>query len=290
MVKVSVITATYNRARLLERAIDSVLACGRKDVEILVCDDGSTDETPALIAGYQQRFSDSVRHLQMDHSGLPAVARNHGLQAARGQYVAFLDSDDRWLPAKLHQQLSVLENEPSIGLVCSNAYRVLGDGEAERGLMFVDRPADPSSPVLHELLANNFVINSSAVIRRSLMNVAGGFCEDPQLRALEDWDLWLRVAAISEVRYLHAPLLVYRDAPETSIRGQRSRTDHWKGVALIAQRLRRFARDSEVWTPELERVVDRMSLECDERLVRALLVESRLGKAGACLLRLMGVN
>ena len=124
MACVSVIIPTFNRFPFLCRAVDSVLKQTHGDVEIIVVDDGSTDETPAL---FSQQFS-SVHYVKVEHSGLPAVARNAGIRLAKGEFVAFLDSDDEWLPDKLSQQVTALHNHPTVGLVCTNAF-VLHQGE-----------------------------------------------------------------------------------------------------------------------------------------------------------------
>ncbi|MBH0208302.1 MAG: glycosyltransferase family 2 protein, partial [Nitrospira sp.] len=123
MACVSVIIPTFNRFPLLCRAVDSVLNQTHGDLEIIVIDDGSTDDTPALFA---QLFP-TVHYVKTDHSGLPAIARNVGIRLAKGEFVAFLDSDDQWLPDKLSQQMEPLQRNPDIGLACSNAFVMYDD-------------------------------------------------------------------------------------------------------------------------------------------------------------------
>ena len=232
---VSVIIPTYNRAEFLAQAIDSVLAQTCQDFEIIVVDDGSTDDTAQVLAAY----SDRVRYVPIPHSGLPAVARNAGLRVAEGEYVAFLDSDDRWLPYKLERQLPFLQNRPAIGLVCSNAL-VLRTGLEKPDALYQPPDQRANGWVLPELLKNNFVITSTAIVRRAVLDQVGVFSEQPALCALEDYDLWLRLAAQAEVVYLPEALAVYRDQPAASIRSNRLLSAHWRGMLLIMERLRDF--------------------------------------------------
>lgn len=233
MTGVTVIIPTYNRAATLPAAIESVMAQELADVEIIVADDGSTDGTQALLA---QRYGEKIRAIPLPHSGLPAVARNAALREAMGEYVAFLDSDDRWLPGKLHRQLKVMAKNPLAGLVCCNALveRPGEPGAARR--FFADRPA-AGGKLLKELIQDNFVITSTVLVRRSALERAGLFGEDEKLRAMEDYDLWLRIAAVSEVAYIPEPCAVYRDDPG-GIRSERTRVHHWEGTLLVFQRLR----------------------------------------------------
>jgi glycosyltransferase involved in cell wall biosynthesis len=111
--KVSVLIATYNRARMLGAAIDSVLAQSYQDFELIVVDDGSTDGTRELVA---RRYGSAVRYIYQENRGR-SEARNTGIKAARGDFFAFLDSDDAWLPEKLARQVRLLEQRPQIGIV-----------------------------------------------------------------------------------------------------------------------------------------------------------------------------
>src|SRR5438093_7506141 len=125
MALVSVIIPTFNRFRLLCRAVESVLAQTYHDFEIIVVDDGSTDESQGI---FPQRFPE-VHYLRIEHTGIPPIARNAGLRTAQRDYIAFLDSDDQWLPKKLELQVAVLDKNLKVGLVCSNALALKGDSE-----------------------------------------------------------------------------------------------------------------------------------------------------------------
>jgi glycosyltransferase involved in cell wall biosynthesis len=194
---VSVIIPTYNYARFVHRAIDSVLAQTYPDLECVVVDDGSTDETPQVLARYGSR----IRVIRKEKQG-PGIARNTGIRAARGEYVAFLDSDDYWRANKLSRQVPVIEAEPSLGAVgCANEL-VDGNGVHVANVVF----PSPSTPVdlaaqLRAVAVRKLWVGSScsgALIPKRVLEEVGLF--DETLAAAEDWDLWLKIAARYPIR------------------------------------------------------------------------------------------
>ena len=229
MPKVSIIIPTYNRAGLLPQALESVFAQTYQNFEVIVSDDGSTDNTEAVI----QQFGDRVTYLKNNHSGLPSVARNTALNQANGKYIAFLDSDDLWLPDKLKIQVDVLENNPRVGLVCSNAFLIDADGEEQSDQLFQIPGKGGSGSVFLDLLRDNYIITSSVMVRREIIQKIGKFSEAIELRAIEDYALWLRIALEWEVKYFEAPLVVYRDSPQTSIRKEQEVPGYWRGMIYI---------------------------------------------------------
>lgn len=231
---ISVIIPTWNRATIVARAVLSALSQTYQDIEVIVVDDGSTDNTRQIL----EPFGRKVRYLPLEHSGLPAVPRNAALHMARGEYVAFLDSDDEWLPEKLEQQIAVLEENSEVGLVCSNALVAKGNVFPHHLYHNVDYAT--TQWTLAELLRTNVVITSTVVLRHKIMVSTGVFSEDPMLQAIEDYDLWLRVAAVAKVVYIPEPLAVYRDDPAHSIRNVRNLSASWQGHLIILDRLRRF--------------------------------------------------
>jgi glycosyltransferase involved in cell wall biosynthesis len=268
--RVSVVIPTYNRAGYLAEAIDSVVAQSHDSCEILVADDGSEDETPDVLA----RYGGDIVFVKLEHSGLLGAVRNAGLRRARGELVAFLDSDDIWLPEKLERQISVLDRNPSVGLVCSNAVVIDQNGNQIRD--FYLRPEQGSSgKVLEQLLDVNFVIVSSAVVRRELIDQAGGFREDVRLRGIEDYDLWLRVSAVSEVVYLPEALLQYREHAG-SMRMEVPRTTHWISLLTSLDNLEHFLEESD---PRRQKLLRRRRAELLVELARAQ--RSEVGRASA---------
>jgi len=171
----------------------------------MVVDDGSTDETTALL----NRYADRVQHVTIEHSGSPAVARNVGLRHLTGAYVAFLDSDDYWLPTKLARQVAAMEANPELGLVSSNAF-IQFEPAGPMGGLYLEMDERLFSQGLAGLIRDNFVITSTALVRRSVLTEIGGFSEHPGLKTCEDYDLWLRIAAWADFKVINEPLSVYR--------------------------------------------------------------------------------
>ena len=200
MPTVSVIIPTYNSARYVTAAVESVLAQTYKDFEILVIDDGSTDETELVMDKYQA----PVRYLRQTNGGV-SVARNHGIAESRGHYVAFLDADDVWLPHKLERQLTSLQEHPECR-ACYTALITVNDDLVTTGKIVSQREAS----ALEDLLLRGNVVGtpSSVMCERALLVEQKGF--DPSLSQCADWDLWLRLATTTEFLYLDEPLIKYR--------------------------------------------------------------------------------
>jgi teichuronic acid biosynthesis glycosyltransferase TuaG len=226
MVKVSVIIPTYNRAQQVQKAVESVLIQTFRNFEIIVVDDGSTDNTEELL-----RKLAGIRYIRIGHSGFPAVTRNTGIREASGNYIAFLDSDDTWLPEKLEKQVILLDGNDEIGLVCTNGYKVRkGEDRKEK---FFTLSSDHCGFLLDKLLKRNFVITSSVLVRKELLQMTGLFSESMDLRRSQDYDLWLRVAAVSEIYFLAEPSVVYLDAPMESVRKGFQRSQSWQVLYII---------------------------------------------------------
>ncbi len=266
MACISVIIPTFNRFPFLCRAVDSVLNQTHGDVEIIVVDDGSTDDTPTL---FPSQFPE-IQYVKVEHSGLPAVARNTGIRLAKGEFIAFLDSDDQWLPEKLSQQVTVFQRQPTVGLVCSNAF-VVRQHEKKPSQPYLRNDQGHSGQVLSELLEDNFIVTSTAMVRRAALERVGLFCEDRTLQAVEDYDLWLRMAAQSEIAYLGALLAVYRDIPSASIRGTISTAQHWQSRLTVLHRLRRFLHSKNNIQKVLKTTLRRQETMCRKACAKALL-------------------
>jgi glycosyltransferase involved in cell wall biosynthesis len=198
---VSVIVATFNYGRYLAGALESALAQTMSDLEIIVIDDGSTDETQQVIRSHLA--DPRVRYHKTDHRGQPA-AKNAGIRLARAPLVAFLDADDLWLPAKLEKQLALFAADPTLAVVYSR--RILID-EWGRPLQF-SQPDLARGNVLAAMFRKNFICFSSAVIRREVLEDVGLFDEDLALAI--DYDLWLRIARHYRFDYVDEPLVKYR--------------------------------------------------------------------------------
>ncbi len=202
---VSVIIPTYNRAAYLGDALRSVQAQTHPNVEIIVADDGSTDNTAEVVAG----FGDAITYLLLSHRGQPAATRNGGLRVARGEYVAFLDSDDLFLPGKLSLQLAAFETHPEAALVYSNGHFFRDDPGQPTGYVLDGLPS-PSGSVFPELLRGNFLTTPVVLVRRSCFDTVGLFDERPDFFVGEDFDLWLRIAAQFSVFYVPGDVAAIR--------------------------------------------------------------------------------
>ena len=205
MPTVSVVIPTFNRARLLLDAVESVLAQTYQDFEIIVVDDGSTDDTKAVVEPYLRRHGDRIRCLFQANQGLSA-ARNAGCRAGTGRYVAFLDSDDLWKPHKLAVQVPLLETDPAVGLVSSRAEVI---DYANTKVLWI-KPRRPAGTTLREMVIRRTQPPSSFVVRRAAIDGIGYF--DPAIRlGLEDVDLCFRLAARGwKFVCLEEPLIKYR--------------------------------------------------------------------------------
>jgi glycosyltransferase involved in cell wall biosynthesis len=233
MPTVSAVISTFERPDACERAVRSVLAQEPAPLEVLVCDDGSADETP-------ERFGDDprVRYVRIEpNRGTPAPARNAGVEAAQGDWVAFLDDDDEWLPGKLAAQLAHVDEAE---VIATNA--TTSDGTP----YFPGAPAT-SRPSRRQILAANPVIQSSAMVRREKLRAAGGFPTEPWLRALEDYGAWLALAdAGARFLVLGDPLVRYRTHGEDRFsRGGPARVEI-AAARLAWRRLRKAPRDREL--------------------------------------------
>jgi glycosyltransferase involved in cell wall biosynthesis len=202
MAPISVIIPTYNHARFLVAAIDSALSQTLKPSEVIVVDDGSTDATSALL----QAFRGKIRILRQKNLGV-AVARNRGAEMATGDYLAFLDADDVWLPRKLEMQLNRFQSEPGLGLVHCGLEQIDEDNHT------LGQTLDG----MEGLVANEMLLfirstilggGSGAMMPRAVFQEAGKF--DERLSTSADWDLYYRIARKHKIGFVPTVLLQYR--------------------------------------------------------------------------------
>jgi glycosyltransferase involved in cell wall biosynthesis len=181
--RVSIIIPVYNGAATIDRALASVFAQTFTDYEIVICDDGSTDDTPSVLA----RYGDKVRVVRQANRGLPA-ARNAAVAASRGELLALIDHDDEWLPNKLDVAAAAMGADPEAALLYSDMIVVNEAGEEFRRSQI--GPDTAHAPTMDEMLARIWPITPSTVVmRRDAFDRAGGFCEE--LISAEDIHFWL---------------------------------------------------------------------------------------------------
>ena len=218
--RVSVVIPTYNRARIIEEAVDSVLAQDYKDFELIVVDDGSTDNTSEVLAPYE----DDVRVLFQENKGVSA-ARNRGIAEASGRLIAFLDSDDLWLPQKLSAQVEFFNQRPD-AFICQTGEVWVRNG---RRVNPGQRHKKPSGMIFEPSLELCLVSPSAVMIRRDLLDRTGGF--DETLPACEDYDLWLRISCRFPVYLIETPLIVKRGGHDDQL-SKRAGLDKYRIKAI----------------------------------------------------------
>jgi glycosyltransferase involved in cell wall biosynthesis len=218
MARISVIIPTYNRAHCLATAIDSVLRQTFTDLEVIIVDDGSTDETRMIVQRYLCPTNDrqqSVRYIKQSHRG-KSVALNNVLQYVHSEWIAFLDSDDEWLPGKLEQQFRALERFPGV-TVCFTDYVCINNPKMETtGFNFCEKSFTNRYELLHNtaaaILEAPFVSMVTLICRSELVGEVGGF--DPGLHFTEDYDFIFRLALGRDFCFVNLPLVkVDRSVP-----------------------------------------------------------------------------
>ncbi len=205
--KVSVILPTFNRAKYLDRAISSVLSQSFYDFELIIVDDASTDNTEEIVGLFRD---ERIIYVKNPRNLGGAAARNVGIRIAKGEFIAFQDSDDLWHPDKLEIQMKVFENEEEdVAVVYTAFIRKVGDKE-----FIVPPPSVKKTEgyIYKELLTHiNFVGTPTAVVRKTALEDVGYF--DERFPRLQDWDLFLRLAKKYRFKFIKKPLLTAYDVP-----------------------------------------------------------------------------
>jgi glycosyltransferase involved in cell wall biosynthesis len=255
-VRIAAVIPTFNYGRFLARAIESAQQQTRPPDEILVVDDGSTDDTADVLRG----FGSAIRVLETPRVGV-SLARNRGWRATDADLVALLDADDTWRPSKLARQLEVFEEYPEVVAVgCGN--RILDASGREVMTRFYPNPSRDRGERLRQIATRRAWVgssNSGVLVRRATLEQVGGF--DESLAAAEDWDLWLRLAALGEIRNVHDVLSeIYFH-----------RTGTFRGSPVMEQsQWQVFAKMCATWPDEID--------EPTRRLARALILRDAAGE------------
>jgi glycosyltransferase involved in cell wall biosynthesis len=211
---ISVIIPSYNSARFVLQAVQSALKQTYSRVEVIVVDDGSTDDTRERLVPQNGR----IRYVYQSNGG-PSKARNRGIDEAQGDLIAFLDADDQWLPEKLQKQWKNLQANPDACLVHTDLYRLY-----EPNGTIVHKYRDRkqfSGYCYHEFFWGNAVVTSSVLVTRRCLEEIGGFDEKIWRASTEDLDLWLRIARHFPLSYVDEPLVLYREHPTNASHNER---------------------------------------------------------------------
>ena len=201
MPKVSVIIPTYNRQGFISDTIKSVLAQTYRDFEIVVVDDGSTDNTKKEL----EQFGSRIKVVEQPNSER-AVSRNNGVGNSSGEYIAFLDSDDLWTQDKLENQVSLMDSNPEVVLTYGQCLRINGHGEKVNHAKRQLRGANGN--VFEDLLMRNFIASPTPLLRREHFEQTSGF--QTKYIPYEDWEFWLRFSLLGKFQFLGRPLAYYR--------------------------------------------------------------------------------
>lgn len=266
---VSVIMPVYKTEAYLAEAVRSVLEQDFTDFELLVVDDGSPGDVRGILAGFDDA---RIRYLHHENRG-PGYTRNRGIRESTGRYVAFLDSDDAWMPHKLSIQVAALDAAPQYDVVYSQRETMDGHGRTVAGYT----PVLHSGDVLDELYVDSFICMSSAMVRRGVFAVSGYIAED--LRISQDYDFWLRVACHHRFLAVDEPLVRYR------VHGTQVSRQVEERVRVVWQIYERFNREHGHRVSPRARRRSRASFY-NGRADRCLAAGKRLQAAG-CYLRAM---
>ncbi len=230
MEKVSVIIPNYNHGKFLEHTIQSVLEQTFPAYEVLICDDGSSDNSKEIVSKFD---SFSVRWIDCGRNGRPAIPRNMGISASKGDWIAFLDSDDKWMPNKLELQI-LLARQSGLQAICCNALKVGPNANPIFEPYFNNSRFEIN---FKTLLKSNTIICSSTLIKKELFELENNFPEGRMFKGIEDYSLWLKIATKTNWYYLETPLLYYYDNPTQSIRST-SKSDFRNKIITYLEYLR----------------------------------------------------
>jgi glycosyltransferase involved in cell wall biosynthesis len=221
---ISVIIPTFNRAKFLEEALRSAL--GQKgspdEVEIIVVDDGSTDDTGQIL----RSLPGTIRYIRSDHRGVSA-ARNLGIAESGGEWIAFLDSDDLWLPDKLSAQMKFFSDHPEI-LLCQTEEIWIRNGRRINARRYHRKPAGYCFPLL---LERCLVSPSAVVVNRRIFDSVGVF--DESMPACEDYDLWLRIGCRFALGLVEEPLVIKRGGHSDQLSATVANLDRYRIEAIV---------------------------------------------------------
>jgi glycosyltransferase involved in cell wall biosynthesis len=234
--KISVVIPTYNRAKELVLAVKSASAQTFPVHEILVCDDGSSDNSKQLV---MELNDPKVKWIDCGKNGGPAIPRNIGIKQSTGNWIALLDSDDEWLPSKIEKQIEAVERL-AVMAVCTNASRMRA-GEDKGPYLDYSKEIIGLTDLFHQ----NSIICSSVMVSKLLLSSTSLFPEDKHLIAFEDFSLWLRLSTKSNFAYVREPLVKYFDNVETSIRSG-FQMDSWDVYGIVIPDFKNWVKQHKI--------------------------------------------
>jgi glycosyltransferase involved in cell wall biosynthesis len=260
--KISVIIPTYNRSHLIKDAVESVLSQTYQAFELIIIDDGSTDNTKEVLTEYGER----LQYIYQENQGRSA-ARNHGINLAKGEYIAFLDSDDVWFPDKLARQVPILESAPD-NVVLVHGYKCIVDKNLqaipgwELKLRNLYTLAERREETYENYLHSNYIFTSTILVRKTAITEIGGY--DTSTQGVEDLDFYLRLllvnynfAFISEPPLIKYRLQVYEKhldeclKLDNPVRIAKAQNLLYQGLAKTHYRLGNYPQSRKYWQKSL---------------------------------------
>lgn len=203
---ISIILPTYNGANTIEDAIRSVLEQTFQYYELIIVDDGSTDNTKEIVSHYISAYSNKIKYIYKTNGGV-ASARNEGIIHAKGNYIAFLDSDDYWDAQKLKKISHFIMHYPQVGLFYTDFYVV----DIKKNILWINDRFSFSGDIFSKLIERNFIGTSTVVVKKEAFENVSMFFEGYRMKAgPEDWDMWLRIARKYKVFHIPEKLSYYR--------------------------------------------------------------------------------
>jgi glycosyltransferase involved in cell wall biosynthesis len=204
VVNVSVIIPCFNSEKTIRETLESVFAQTYQDFEVIVVDDGSTDRSAEIV----QSFNEKIEYIYQNNGGQSA-ARNTGIRAARGKYLAFLDADDLWYPEKLEKQIAFMKSKGVDWCYCD--CELFSDRSGKSFGKYSQRFYSPKAGwIAKDLMMGNSISSPTPIVSREIIEKAGYFNESREIRSREDWEEWIRIALVSKIVYFPEVLAKYR--------------------------------------------------------------------------------
>ena len=253
---VSVIMPTYNHANYICKAIQSVLKQTYQNLELIIIDNYSEDDTEKIVASHED---DRIIYLKFSNNGIIAASRNNGIKYSHGDYIAFLDSDDIWLPEKLEKQTKLFQISNETAMVYTR-YKTIKEGTISSNI-FPKNDRYKSGNIFESLYLRSFVACSSVMVKRCVLDQIGLFDTDPDLIAIEDADLWLRIALKHVIKCTgSSPLFLYRIQPGGISQGHVQRM---RRSLIISKRYKKYAGNCLFW----KSVFLNLAYNCRKKLI-----------------------
>ena len=197
---VSVILPTFNRADFIANSVKSLISQTYKNLEIIIVDDGSTDDTENIIKNFKD---ERIKYIKLNENHGANYARNTGLKIAQGQFITFVDSDDEFKDVKIEEELKILSQNESTGLIYSWFYRCHNEDVKEEYKLSLEPKFGGN--IFNELLYKNVIGNPSPLIRKECFDKVGKF--DENMQSCQDWEMWIRISKDYNIEYLDKPLM-----------------------------------------------------------------------------------